>query len=188
MGEQKQEVTVPEPFAIARYPVTNAQFRYFWEDGGYTEKWRHCWTDEGWEYKESRDWTEPRVWDNPQFNLPNQPVVGISWYEAVAYANWLAEKTGQPYRLPTEAEWERAARHTDGRKYPWGETWYDGIVNSEEAGIGRPTAVGIFPDGAAECGALDMSGNVDEWCQTRWQNEERQDYPPLWADDGRENL
>ncbi len=188
MGEEKKPVRVPMPFEIAKYPATNAQFRYFWEDGGYTEKWQHCWTPEGWRYKERNNWTEPRYWDDPQYNLPNQPVVGVSWYEAVAYANWLAEQTGQPYRLPTEAEWERAARHTDGRTYPWGNEWRDGIVNSEEAGIGRPTAVGVFPDGAAVCGALDMSGNVWEWCQTRWRDEKGNDYPPIWADDGRENL
>ncbi len=188
MGERKQKVTVPQPFAIARYPVTNAQFRYFYEDGGYTRKWQRCWTLEGWNYRDSNDWTEPRYWNDPQFNLPNQPVVAISWYEAVAYANWLAEKTGKPYRLPTEAEWERAARHTDGRIYPWGNTWQEGYANSKETGIGRPTAVGIFPDGAAECGALDLSGNIDEWCQTRWSNEKDEEYPPLWADDGREDL
>lgn len=186
MGKQKQPVTVPQPFAIARYPVTNAQFRYFYEDGGYSRKWKHCWTPEGWDYRDK--WTEPRWWDDPQYNLPNQPVVGISWYEAVAYANWLAEQTGKPYRLPTEAEWERAARHTDGRIYPWGNTWQESYANSTETGIGRPTAVGIFPDGAAECGVLDLSGNVWEWCQTRWRDEKEKDYPPIWQDDGRENL
>jgi formylglycine-generating enzyme required for sulfatase activity/energy-coupling factor transporter ATP-binding protein EcfA2 len=188
MGAKKQPVTVPQPFAIARYPVTNTQFRYFYEDGGYTEKWQRCWTPKGWEYRDDGKWTQPRLWNHPQFNLPNQPVVAISWYEAVAYANWLAEKTGQPYRLPTEAEWERAARHTDGRIYPWGSTWQQGYANSKETGIGRPTAVGIFPDGTAECGALDLSGNVSEWCQTRWHDENRKDYPPIWQDSGRENL
>ncbi len=174
MGKARAEVTVPAPFAIAKYPVTNAQFRFFVEDGGYSEKWIDCWRKDGlqaWEYKQRNGWTEPRLWDDPRFNLDNQPVVGISWYEAVAYANWLAAQTGDPYRLPTEAEWERAASHTDGRIYPWGNTWQDGFANSKEAGIGRTTAVGIFPDGAAEKGVLDMSGNVEEWCQTRWRDE-----------------
>ncbi|MAU00632.1 MAG: hypothetical protein CL608_26100 [Anaerolineaceae bacterium] len=60
--------------------------------------------------------------------MPNQPRVGVSWYEAVAYVRWLAETTGKPYRLPTEAKWERAARHTDGRTYFWGEAWQDGLA------------------------------------------------------------
>ena len=122
MGDDKQEVTVPAPFAIAMYPVTNAQYRFFIEDGGYTEqRWlEKCWTTEGRNYRQENRWTQPRFWDNAAYALPNQPVVGVSWYEAAAYAHWLAAKTGKAYRLPTEAEWERAARHTDGRTYPWG--------------------------------------------------------------------
>ncbi|MCO5199228.1 MAG: SUMF1/EgtB/PvdO family nonheme iron enzyme [Anaerolineae bacterium] len=165
MGENKEPVTVPQPYAIARYPVTNAQFGTFMDDGGYTDRWYHCWTEEGRQRKQYYAWTQPRYWGDPRFYLPNQPVVGVSWYEAQAYTRWLAIKTGKPYRLPTEVEWERAARHTDGRTYPWGETWRDGIVNSREAGLGQTTVVGLFPNGAAPCGVHDMSGNVWEWCQ-----------------------
>ncbi|MCA9950011.1 MAG: SUMF1/EgtB/PvdO family nonheme iron enzyme [Anaerolineales bacterium] len=189
MGEKGEPVKIPAPYAIAKYPVTNAQFRFFVEAGGYTQKWKECWIKDGlqgWQYKGNR--MQPYLWDAPRYNLDNQPVVGISWYEAVAYANWLTATTDKLYRLPTEAEWERAARHTDGRRYPWGNEWQEGFANSDEAGIGRPTAVGIFPDGTADCGALDMSGNVWEWCQTRWRDENRRDYPATWRDDGRENL
>ena len=190
MGDEKHKVTIPVPYAIAQYPVTNAQFRFFIEAGGYTDpRWLDsCWTAEGRAYRQKENWTQPRYWDDPKYALPNQPVVGVSWYEALAYARWLVATPGKNYRLPTEAEWERSARHTDGRLYPWGSEWQDGLANSKEAGIGRPTSVGIFPGGKAECGALDMSGNVWEWCQTRWRDEKQQDYPQPWADDSRENL
>ena len=97
MGDDKQEVTIPAPYAIAKYPVTNAQYRFFIEDGGYSDpRWlERCWTAEGRDYRHKNNWTQPRYWDNAKFSLSNQPVVGVSWYEALAYANWLAEKTGQ---------------------------------------------------------------------------------------------
>lgn len=186
MGEEKYPIEIAQPFAIGRTPVTNAQYRLFIEDGGYTDKWRHCWPDAGWRYSQRG---QPRYSDDAKFNQPNQPVVGVIWYEAVAYANWLAATTGKPYRLPTEAEWERAARHTDGRLYPWGNEWVDNITNSGKTDLGQPTAVGVFPQNAAKCGALDMSGNVNEWCQTRWRDEDGKAYPqPYTAVDGRENL
>ncbi len=189
MGDEKNRITIAEPFGMARYPVTNAQYRLFVEAGGYTERQRGCWTEEGWGYRRQYDWTEPRYWDDPARNGDNQPVVGIGWYEAVAYANWLKAETGKPYRLPTEAEWERAARHTDGRRYPWGNEWRDGACNNETAKLNRTAAVGVFPAGAAVCGAADMAGNVWEWCQTRWRDERGEKYPmPYRAGDGRENL
>jgi len=185
MGKEKTPISL-DAFGIARYPVTNAQFQMFVADGGYTDKWRHCWTDEGWAAKGDRSGPYDL---GERFTQLNQPVMGVTWYETVAYANWLRETTGTPYRLPTEAEWERAARHTDGRLYPWGGQWREAAANSRELELNRPTAVGLFPNGAAECGAQDMSGNVWEWCSTRWRDEEDQEYPlPYRDDDGRENL
>ncbi len=187
MGEAPVEIEIEQPFAIARYPVTNAQYRFFIEDGGYTERWQQCWTADGWQWKSDRE--TPWRWDDLTFGNDNQPVIGVSWYEAAAYANWLAATTGKPYRLPTEAQWERAARHTDGRTYPWGEAWENGWANTEEAGLKRTTAVGIFPQDTAVCGVQDMGGNVGEWCQTRWNDERGKDYPlPYKGDDGRERL
>ncbi|MBE2202268.1 MAG: SUMF1/EgtB/PvdO family nonheme iron enzyme, partial [Anaerolinea sp.] len=127
MGEKKHIVTIPEPFGIGRYPVTNAQYQMFIDDGGYTEKWRKCWTADGWRWRAGGNRTGPYEWGT-QFAGANQPAVGATWYEAVAYSRWLAAQMGKPYRLPTEAEWERAARHTDGRTYPWDEGWGDGIA------------------------------------------------------------
>jgi sulfatase modifying factor 1 len=91
-------------------------------------------------------------------------VVGISWYEAEAYANWLSEKTGHRYRLPTEAEWEKAARGTDALKYPWGEDFDKNLCNSYESGLYRTSPVGIFSKGKSPYGCFDMAGDVWEWC------------------------
>lgn len=188
MGEEKHTVTIPEPYGIGRYPVTNAQYQMFVEDGGYTETWRDCWTADGWRWREGSGRTGPRD-HGEQFAGANQPVVGVTWYEAVAYSRWLAAKTGKPYRLPTEAEWERAARHSDGSIYPWGDKWQDGVANTKEAELGRTTAVGVFPRDRSDAGVLDLGGNVGEWCQTRRRDEKGQAYPqPYRHDDGREQL
>lgn len=176
-----------DAFAIGRYPVTNAQYRYFIEDDGYDKE--DYWTEEGWGYRKQGGWTEPRLWDDERFNQPNQPVVGVSWYEAVAHCRWLSRKTNQSCRLATEAEWERAARHSDGREYPWGDTWQEDATNYQETGIKRPSAVGIFPIDSAVCGVQDMAGNISEWCQTRWHEETEKEYAvPYRSDDGREDL
>jgi len=103
--------------------------------------------------------SSPLYWRNQNFNAPNQPVVNVSWYEADAFSRWAG---GQ---LPTEQQWEAAARGPGGGEYPWGNAWEDGICNSREAGLGSPSAVGIFPRSrSVELGLDDMSGNVFEWC------------------------
>ena len=103
-------------------------------------------------------------------DLPNHPVVGVTWYEAMAFCGWQSEKLGHPVTLPTEAQWEKAARGPDGRRYPWGQEITPQHANYAEAGIGATTAVGAFPLGASPYGALDMAGNAWEWCLTQWRN------------------
>jgi len=189
------EVHVAE-FAIGKYPVTNAQFACFIEAGGYGE--RRYWTEAGWAWKEENEVTRPRFWDDVRFNGPNRPVVGVSWYEAVAYCNWLTERwreegvigPDEVVRLPTEAEWEKAARGTDGRIWPWGNEWDTGKCNSGENEIDTTTPVGVYPAGASPYGVLDMVGNVWEWCSTLWGEDWRKpDYGyPYRPDDGREDL
>ncbi len=101
-------------FEISKYSITNAQFEAFVQDGGYTDRcWRSCWTKAGLKWK--GDNTGPNKYGGV-FDMPNHPVVGVMWYEAVAYCNWLSQKLGRPVSLPSEAQWERAARHTDGRR------------------------------------------------------------------------
>ncbi len=162
---------------IGKTPVTNAQFRPFVAGDGYRN--RDYWTDAGWRWREEEGIVQPGYWDDPKWNGDNHPVVGISWYEAVAYVRWLSSQTGCDFRLPTEAEWEKAARGPDGLIWPWGNTWKEGRCNSEEAGIGKTTPVGSYPKGASPYGALDMAGNVWEWTATRW----RKDYPYVVGDE-----
>ncbi|MCB1057612.1 MAG: SUMF1/EgtB/PvdO family nonheme iron enzyme [Acidobacteria bacterium] len=161
-----------EAFRISRYPVTNAQYESFVADGGYTKRWQGCWTESGWEWREEKKLEGPFSEPSP-FDLPNHPRVSVSWYEAVAFCNWLASRTGIGYRLPTESEWERSARGTDGREYPWGTKFDPALCNTAETEIDTTTAVGLFPDGESpngigSRGILDASGNVWEWCSTKW--------------------
>jgi formylglycine-generating enzyme required for sulfatase activity len=162
-------------YRIGKYPVTNTQYRRFVDDGGYTEKWRTCWTAAGWQWRSQRDVKEPLLWNDPRWYLDNHPVVGVSWYEAVAYCNWLTATTGQSYRLPSEAEWEKAARGTDGRRWPWGNDFEQGEANTWESEIRQTSVVGLFPRGQSPYGLQDCAGNVWEWCATKWQNS-YQDY------------
>ncbi|MGH7492822.1 MAG: SUMF1/EgtB/PvdO family nonheme iron enzyme [bacterium] len=160
------------PFKISIYPITNAQFEAFMKAGGYQEqKW---WSTEGWQFRQEQKLEQPRYRDNDDFNLPNQPVVGVSWFEAEAFCAWLtaegmglsAEGKKQTVRLPTEAEWEFAARGSEGRKYPWGpDQPTPEHANHDESKIGRPTTVGAYPRGGTPDGVFDLAGNVWEWCQ-----------------------
>ncbi len=161
---------ITEPYRISVYPITVAQYRAFVKDAKGYEKSRY-WTDAGWKWKERNKISGPREFGEP-FNLDNHPQVGVSWYEAVAFCNWLSEVTGLVIQLPTEAQWERAARHTDGRRYPWAKGLAapdPNRMNYRETGIGATSAVGIFPAGGAVCGAQEMSGHVLEWCRTKWR-------------------
>jgi formylglycine-generating enzyme required for sulfatase activity len=158
-------------FRVARYPVTVWQYRQFVDAGGYQdEQW---WTPEG-KQRRKHLWP-PHRWGNPDWTADNQPVVGVSWYEAMAFCTWLNALTTLPaawrIRLPSEAEWEIAATWDAAERVarlwapPEGELWQ----NVAEAEIGRTSVVGLFPQGASPCGALDMAGNVWEWCSSSYE-------------------
>jgi formylglycine-generating enzyme required for sulfatase activity len=148
---------IHEPFSIGRYPVTNAQFALFIEDGGYRDS--QWWSEAGWTWREQEAITEPKSWRESQFNAPNQPVVGVSYWEAEAFCRW----TGG--RLPTEREWEAVARGPAGHEYPWGGSWENGICNTRESGLLQTSPVGLFPRSRQkELGIEDLAGNVWEWC------------------------
>ncbi len=151
--EPLHQVTLSKGYWIDKTEVTNRSFQAFVEAGGYTNQ--AYWSEAGWAWLKAQSLDQlPRVC---QGNLPDNPVACVTWYEAEAYAAWRGG------RLPSEAEWEFAARGPQSLTYPWG-TEFDlercNLLNSREL---KP--VGIYPSGASWVGALDMAGNVMEWVQ-----------------------
>ncbi len=135
-------------FEIAQFPVTNLEYYTFIWDSGYRI---------------------PRAWVGYTYpdGMEHHPVVGISKLDAEAYIHWINRKNEDSFRLPTEAEWERAARGEDGRIYPWGDTFDPWRCNTAESAKKSTTPVGEYsPSGDSLCGAADMVGNVWEWTQS----------------------
>jgi formylglycine-generating enzyme required for sulfatase activity len=138
--------------------------------------------------REENSVTQSGLWEDERWNRPDHPVVGVSWYEAVAYCRWLTEALqaagaldeSEVVRLPTEAEWEKAARGEHARRWPWGDDFDPAWAITGESGLRRTTPVGKYsPAGDSPYGAADIAGNVWEWCSSLYR-----DYP-FDSDDGR---
>ncbi|MBM3739388.1 MAG: NACHT domain-containing protein, partial [Acidobacteria bacterium] len=138
---EKPHVETVEAFRITKYPVTVSQYGKWVEEGG----------------------EKPEHWEE-QLEHPTRPVVIVTWHQATAFAEWANS------RLPTEWEWERAARGPQGTKYPWGNERIDATrANFEDSGVGHPTPVGLYPLGVSAEGVLDLIGNVFEWTSTEFE-------------------
>ena len=146
--EQPQHTLYLPDYYLARTSVTNAQYAAFVQATGHhlPEHW---------------------IGRQPPTGKEDHPVVYVSWHDAMAYCHWLAKETGKPYHLPSEAEWEKGARGTDGRIWPWGNEWDEKKANTWDGGPHATTPVDAYPAGASPYGLLDMAGNVWEWCQNR---------------------
>ncbi len=153
--EKPQRTVHLSAFWIDVYPVTNSRFGRFLHAGGYDQQ--QWWTPEGWDWKCRQRVGQPAQWGQAGWDGADQPVAGVSWYEADAYARWAGR------RLPTDAEWEKAARGTDGRPYPWGDAWPTPALANFDSAIGRTTPVGLYPGGVSPYGCHDMAGNVNNW-------------------------
>jgi formylglycine-generating enzyme required for sulfatase activity len=153
--EKPQRHVTLSAFWIDVYPVTNARFDLFLSAGGYDDpQW---WSSDGWAWKSRRRIGRPTLWGQAGWDGGDQPVAGVSWYEADAYARWAGR------RLPTDAEWEKAARGTDGRRYPWGDDWPTADRINFDLAVGRTTPVGLYADAVSPYGCHDMAGNVNNW-------------------------
>jgi hypothetical protein len=155
-----------QPFEISQYPVTCVQYRCFLDaaDGYRNRRW---W--QGLAKRKAQPSEQHRRQDN-------HPAENVSWYDAAAYCRWLSARLGCEIRLPTEWEWQQAATGGDpANAYPWGADWDAERANTYEGGLSRTTAVGMYPRGAAPVGALDMSGNVEEWCLNAYEDAKRID-------------
>ncbi|CAB5121397.1 hypothetical protein D3OALGA1CA_2621 [Olavius algarvensis associated proteobacterium Delta 3] len=162
-GDDQETHVIETPYAIDIYPVTNSRYRPFVESDGYLRE--EFWSQEGWQWRESHAIDSPSQWKYPAWTADDRPVIGVSRYEVEAFCKWLTAEAeeGITYRLPTEEEWERAGRGTDGREYPWGNTFDEKCCNTAESGLERTTSVTKFSKGVSPEGCHDMAGNVFEW-------------------------
>jgi len=153
-NEQPQHTVYLDAFYIDKYEVTNAQYGEFMSATGHSP---------------------PIFWNNELFNRPDQPVMSVTWEDAKAYADWAGK------RLPTEAEWEKASRGTDGRIWTWGDEWDASKLNANDVGTIEgyvyTSPVGSFPQGVSPYGVHDMAGNVWEWCED-WYDENYYSHGP----------
>lgn len=199
-NEQPQRQVDLPTFRIARYPITQAQYQTFIEAGGYQEVgyWAEAaatgyWFEghvkrvtvrqEGGDIKPDEEWATTPAEFGPHFSLSNHPVVGINWYEAAAFCQWLTNQLhasgdlspAEFVTLPSESQWEKAARGPllegdTARLYPWGHEPDPNRANYTETGLGVTSTVGCFAGGQSPIQCCDMSGNVWEWCRTKWQD------------------
>ena len=153
-------------FEIGRYPVTVQEYARFVDAGGYSETGRQFWEPQWWEWRVSNNVVKPDEWEH-QKDIPNCPVRGVSWFEVSAYCRWLTShaRDNWDYRLPTEDEWEYAARAGEGeyRSYVWGSALPEGEVCNGLDGFHKLSPVGLFVIDATPLGMMDVNGNVSEW-------------------------
>ncbi|MDP6707157.1 MAG: SUMF1/EgtB/PvdO family nonheme iron enzyme [Alphaproteobacteria bacterium] len=162
------QLTLPT-YRITRTLITNAQYATFVAATGHRapEVTAAVWKSYGLIHPYSR--TRRHAWRDaqPPKAREQHPVVLVSHGDARAYAAWLSERTGESWRLPSEAEWEKAARGPDGRRFPWGDVYDPARLNSHDLGPFDTTAVPSFADGASPYGLQDAAGQVFEWTRTK---------------------
>jgi len=169
-GNDNEKRSLPA-YAIAKYPITYSQYQTFIDakDGFHDSRW--------WEGLARGKPNQP---GDQRWKVDNHPRENVSWYDALAFCRWLSHQLGGGFdlnkvsewlvRLPTDYEWEKAARGTEGLPYPYGNEFDKTKSNTKESGFGKTTPVTQYPQGASSYGVMDMSGNVWEWCLTDYKN------------------
>lgn len=182
LREQPARAVFVAEFQLAHVPVTVSQYAAFVESGAMTEK--RWWSEAGWAWLngESIGWgrenrRSPDGWE-AQKTRTFRPVVGITAYEAEAYCAWLGAQKNRSLRLPTEEEWEYAARGDDGRPFPWGEDFDAQLANTAEKEILELLDAGSLPTDASPFGVLDMCGNVQQWTSSPYTARPDEAVPP----------
>ncbi|MCX6308184.1 MAG: SUMF1/EgtB/PvdO family nonheme iron enzyme, partial [Bacteroidia bacterium] len=183
-GKYKTSIgkVVLKNFEMAKYLVTNGWYRKFIDDNGY--KTTGFWSQEGQKWLESEKNEHPYYWFDHEWNCPNAPVVGVSWYEAHAFTQWLNQtrNDGYHYFLPDENQWEAVAAGMEKREYPWGNGWQEGCCNSRESQILKATSVGIFANGDTPEGISDFAGNVWEWTRSDFSSKKTLNDPQYYPE------
>ncbi len=175
-GDNKDKKNIDYDFEIDAFPVTHYMYRPFIEDNPDVDV-PHV----------NKQWAKPYNWDKNTRTYPegkgNHPVVLVDFGDAERYCKWRSLKEGVTYRLPTEKEWEKAARGEDGRAYPWGNKFDPKRCNTRDAGINETTDVTQYPEGRSPYGVYDMAGNVWEWTQSDYDTELKVLRGGSWCDD-----
>jgi formylglycine-generating enzyme required for sulfatase activity len=207
MGEtgKSRSIEIPYSYYISRYPVTQAQFQAFVDDGGYQEEsfWPEAKAAGIWQVGKVEGRSGAKSYGG-FFDILNHPVVGVTWYEALAYCRWLTKRLRawddmpEPLKtllgtggesgkrcsiaLPNEPEWEKAARGAkDDRTHPWGEEADPNRANFFQTNINATSAVGCFSKGISPYGVEEVSGNVLEWTRSVYEKEPYTPDPKTWA-------
>lgn len=184
-----------DKYKIGKYPITNEEFGEFIkltryvtlaEKEGFGNVFNPTFSS-----VKGADWRHPLGPDSDILSKGKHPVVQVSWYDAVEFCRWLSNKTGKKHFLPSEAQWEKAARGKDGQIFPWGNVWNPKMCNSDFRFEGTTPVEKFSPESDSPFGCVDMSGNVFEWTSTTigsidpWPAKFIYPYKP---NDGREDL